>query len=292
MNTNNRLVTVCIPAYNHEKFIQETINSIIKQTYKNIELLIINDGSPDNTHEKIMELYDECRDRFVNFLYINRENRGLISTLNEFIQIAKGDYFSAIASDDIALETKIKKQVEVLEKNPDYGMCYGNMISIDNDSNIIPNKYKTKYNKSGYLFEDLLFRNFITAPTVMLRKSVLDSVGGYDTKYKIEDHPLWLKIAKISKIYYLNEDLVYYRDHPNNMSKNISFMIEENEKMLNDWSDELCYNKAIQKHNLYSFIQYLKADQKDLAKKYMLKSFAKSWYHPKYIKTVIRYFFK
>jgi len=290
MSTNKKLVTVCIPAYNHEKFVIETIQSIIDQTYDDIELLIINDGSPDHTHDKIMELYDACEKRFKAFKYINRENRGLISTLNEFITLANGYYFTVIASDDFCSKTKIELQVNALENNPEYAMCYGNMIGVDENSEITQ-KRTTKYNVSGELFEKLLFRNFITAPTVMLKKSVLDEVEGYDPKYKIEDHPMWLKIAKNYKIYYLDEDLVYYRDHPNNMSKNVSFMIEENEKMLNDYSGEAIYPSVIQRHNLYCFIQLVREKEKELAKKYMLKAFPASWYHPKFIKGLIRYLF-
>lgn len=290
--SSDKLVTVWIPAYNHEKYIQETINSVINQTYKNIELIIINDGSPDKTDEKIMELYDKCKERFERFEYISRENRGLVNTINELNQLAKGYYITGLASDDFYAPTKIEKQVEALEKNSEYAMCYSNMIGVDKDSNIILNKYKNKYVKSGYIFEDILFRNFITAPTVIIKKSILDEVGEYEIKYKIEDHPMWLKISKKYKILYLDEDLVYYRDHDSNMSKNSEFMVEEMEKILNDYSDEPIYKKAIQRHHLYSFIQLVKANKKESAKKYMLKSLPHSWYHPKFIKGVIRYLYK
>ena len=291
MHTDNKLVSICIPAYNHEAFIQETINSIIDQDYDPIELIIINDGSPDNTHEKIMELYEKCDARFQKFEYINRENRGLIATLNQFIELAQGYYFTVIASDDFYAKDKTRLQVEALDKHPDYAMCYGNMIGVDEDSKITQ-KRTTKYNVSGNLFEKLLYRNFITAPTVMLKKDVLIEVGGYSSKYKIEDHPMWLKISKKYKILYLDEDMVYYRDHPNNMSKNVSFMIEENEKMLNDWSHEDIYPRVIKRHNLYCFVQLVRENEKELAKQYMKKAFFASWYHPKFIKGVIRLLFK
>ncbi|MDA7818346.1 glycosyltransferase [Sulfurimonas sp.] len=289
---SSKLVTIMLSAYNHENFVQETIESIINQTYQNIELLVINDGSPDSTHEKIMQLYEKCKERFTRFEYINRENKGLIASINELNAMAKGYYILGIASDDFCTKNRIKLQVKSLEENQDYGMCYGRMISVDKNSNIITSSRTTKYNKSGYLFNDLLFRNFITAPTVMMKKSVLDEVGGFDARFKIEDHPLWLKIAKKYKIYYLDEYLIYYRDHDSNISKNISFMIEENEKMLNSYSDEPMYKKAIARHNLYCFIQLVKVNEKKLATKYMLKAFPNSWHHPKYLKGVIRYLLK
>lgn len=291
MNKENRLVSICIPAYNHEKFVQEAIKSIIDQTYENIELLIINDGSPDETHEKIMELYDKCKERFKRFEYINRENRGLIATLKEFEQLAKGYYFSVMYSDDFCDKTRVEKQVNALNQDPESALCYADMMVVDDNSKHM-RMYKTKYNDSGHVFDKLIFRNFIAAPTVMVRKSALDEVGGYDTRYRLDDHPLWLKISKKYKILYLNEVLVYYRDHDNNLSKNVKFMIEENEKMLNDWSADPMYQKAIERHYLYCFIQLVKANNKELAKEYMLKAFRASWYHPKFIKGVIRYLFK
>lgn len=291
MNKENRLVSICIPAYNHEKFVQEAIKSIIDQTYENIELLIINDGSPDKTHEKIMELYDKCKERFKRFEYINRENRGLIATLKEFEQLAKGYYFSVMYSDDFCDKTRVQKQVDALNQDQESALCYADMMVVDDNSKHM-RMYKTKYNDSGYVFDKLIFRNFIAAPTVMVRKSALDEVGGYDTRYRLDDHPLWLKISKKYKILYLNEVLVYYRDHDNNLSKNVKFMIEENEKMLNDWFADPMYQKAIERHYLYCFIQLVKANNKELAKEYMLKAFRASWYHPKFIKGVARYLFK
>ena len=292
MSSNNKLVTVWIPAYNHENFIQETINSVINQTYDNIELIIINDGSPDNTHEKIMELYDKCKNRFKRFEYISRENRGLLATIKEIELLAKGYYISGCASDDFYTKDKIEKQVTALDNNPGYALCYGKMISVDENSKIMSKHYTTKYNKSGYLFEKLLYRNFITAPTVMMVRDALNEVGGHDTRYKIDDHPLWLKLSKKYKFIYLDEDLVYYRDHENNTSKNISFMVEENEKILADYSDEAIYPSVIQRHNLYCFNQLVRENEKELAKKYMLKALPGSWYHPKFYKGVLRYFFK
>ena len=105
------LVSVCVPAYNHEKYIAECIQSIIEQDYKNIELIIINDGSKDKTDEVIKSYEQKCQERFVRFEYRNRGNRGLSETLNEMVDWSHGKYFSAIASDDILLFNKILKEL-------------------------------------------------------------------------------------------------------------------------------------------------------------------------------------
>ena len=100
----NPLVTVLIPAYNHENFICEAINSLITQSYDNIEVVITNDGSTDNTHEKIMQLYNECTNRFVSFKYINQENNGLIKSLKAMEQYINGKYITVLYSDDIFIK--------------------------------------------------------------------------------------------------------------------------------------------------------------------------------------------
>ena len=93
---NGPLVTAVIPVYNHEKYVAESIRSIIQQTYRNIELIVINDGSKDRSHEVVLGLTEECKRRFVRFEYINRENRGLSATLDQALGMAKGNTFPGL----------------------------------------------------------------------------------------------------------------------------------------------------------------------------------------------------
>lgn len=270
MNIKNKLVTVCIPAYNHAQYIEETINSIINQTYQNIELLIINDGSPDQTDEKIKSLIEVCRKRFIRFEYINRKNKGLMNTLKEFETLMNGYYICVVASDDYFDITKVEKQVDILEKYSDYAMCYTRSISVDNNSNII-GESNVKYNKSGFIFKQLLMRNFIPALTVMLRKDIFDSVGGYDLAFKYEDYPLWLNIAYKYKIYYLDEKLAYYRRHETNMSHNLILIDDEHEKLLHKWSKEKGYQQAINYFYFKRIRQYIEIKDLKLTEYYIKK---------------------
>lgn len=291
MNSQSeKLVSICIPAYNHEGYIEETINSIINQTYENIELIIINDGSTDNTDDKIIALSEICKKRFKRFLYIKRENKGLLKTMKEFESLINGDYFSFVASDDFFHKTKTEKQVEILNNNLDFGMCYCNMVGIDKDSKVFKH-FKTKKNKHGEVFDYLISGNFIPACSVMIRTEVFNDVGGFDLGFKFEDYPLWLKISHKYKIYYLNEELLFYRLHEGNMSKNLSFMIEEHNKVLLSWSNEPAYKKYIKKYYFRWFVNLAKSDDKINTKKYMILSLASFWWHPKFIKALIRYYF-
>lgn len=289
---NDNLVTVCIPVYNHDKYVAETIKSIINQTYQNIELYIVNDGSSDNSHKEVSKLYEECKKRFVFFEYINRENKGLIPTLNEVLVKCSGKYFMAIASDDIAINDRVEKQVNCLEEDTECSLCFGRAIGIDENSQIT-DKYKNKFKnyKSLYTFEDLIMSNVIMATTVMLRTSTLKEVGGYDERFKIEDWPLWLKMSKKSPVKYIDEDLVYYRDHATNTNKNSILMLKEQEYVLMDWKGDPVFKKAMSKYNLYTFSTLVKLKQKELAKEYLLFASKSSWYKPKFLKALTRYFF-
>ena len=125
------LVSVLIPAYNHEKYVKETIKSIIAQTYKNIELIIVDDGSKDSTWQKIKEMRDKCEERFVRVHFETKENEGTCRTLNKLLSIAQGEFVYLIASDDLAKPQAIEKEVSFLEKNPDYALVLGDNEFID-----------------------------------------------------------------------------------------------------------------------------------------------------------------
>ena len=117
MFNNSPLVSVIIPAYNHEKYVQETVKSIINQTYKNIELIIIDDGSTDNTWQKIQEIKEECEKRFKRVFFETKKNEGTCKTLTKLISLTQGEFVYLIASDDRAKPKAIEKEVAFLKKN-------------------------------------------------------------------------------------------------------------------------------------------------------------------------------
>ena len=159
---DNKLVSVIIPAYNHEKYIQQTIKSIINQSYKTIELIIIDDGSKDSTFEKIKAMEAECKNRFTRFEYTAQKNMGTCITLNRLLSKCNGEYIYLIASDDIAKPNAIEKEVCFLEKNPEYGLCVGDNELIDSEgeicffdknNNLIYKSNKNTYNTFGALLQ-------------------------------------------------------------------------------------------------------------------------------------------
>ena len=241
---NKPLVSVIIPAYNHENYIQETISSIINQTYENIELIIIDDGSADNTWQKICEMEETCKKRFTNTIFKTKTNEGICPTLNNLIDYAKGEFLFYIASDDIAKPTAIQDEVEFLAKHKDYAIVVGDNEFIDDNGqvcywdknlNCIYDKDKASYLTFGkYLQSDKNFKftskhfgnyssllegNYIPNG-YLVRKSIYDFISPYTKDAPLEDYYLMLQIAKFAKFKYLDKVLLSYRWHANNTIKN------------------------------------------------------------------------
>ena len=258
------LVSVIVTCFNHENYIAECINSIVLQTYTNIELIVIDDGSKDRSLEIIQALGKEH-----GFYFEHQENQGVCAALNKGIQLAKGEYICACDSDDKFDITKIAKQVEFMQKNPQYGCCYTNKIFFDNDNNEkIENAGKRR---SGWLFEPLIMGEFsIPFSSHMLHRNVYDEVGLYDQSLKIQDWDMFLRIAKRFEIGFLNEDLLYYRLHNMNAHSNVNLMLDAKYNVLAKWRNDPIYKKACQHWDIQYFNDFAKID-KPRALKMLLK---------------------
>jgi alpha-1,3-rhamnosyltransferase len=234
MKWDNILVSVIIPAYNHEEYIGQCIESIVNQEYKNIELIILNDGSKDNTANIIKSYEETCKERFTKFKFIDKQNEGVSKTLNKGINISSGDYICFIASDDIMIEGRIKKQVEFMLNKNSFISC-GNSLMIKGnnktDEPVLSDKLKKMY-FDGNQFCNLIINYFISSPTVMLKRDIVKSIGLFDGKFKIEDWPYYVKVAQKYKIDFLDDYLCYYRIHDHNTQTNKKNMFIEEKKIL------------------------------------------------------------
>lgn len=237
------LVSIVIPCYNHEKFVQDCIQSVIDQTYDNIELIIIDDGSKDNSVDKIKEMIPLCEKRFTNFEFRYRPNKGLSATLNEALEWCKGEYFSAIASDDIMLKNKTAIQVEFLNKNKSVLAVFGGIKLIDENNRELSERLSQS---EIYDFRKIIMHEHdLPAPTQMIRLNALREVGGYNPNILIEDWYMWLKLSSIGNLYYMNELLCLYRQHDNNISKNFLKMHQGRIDVLSHFKNSVYYNKAL-----------------------------------------------
>ena len=155
---NNELISVIVPAYNHENYIEECIDSIINQSYKNIELIILNDGSKDKTAEKIKLKSQECKIRFKRFVFIDKKNNdGVAKTLNKGCSIAEGKYLTICASDDSFVFNAFEIMYDFLENNQEYVLAVGDNYFIDAMSKRC---YWKSYGEVTYKTEESEFKTF------------------------------------------------------------------------------------------------------------------------------------
>lgn len=226
------LVTVIVPAYNHERWINRCLVSIFDQTYDSLQILVIDDGSTDGSRAEIEKTIAECSTRHVDFF--SKKNEGLCATLNLGISRAKGKYVEIIASDDEWLPDKTSAQVAFLEHHEDIGLVFSDAIFLNFDRQLDRtwSSYKPVLRKifkngqaKGDVSEKVLIDTFIPALTVMMRKSVLDAVGPYDSRLPYEDDDMWYRISRISSIGYIDKALAKYRIHGSNISSNSIFML-------------------------------------------------------------------
>lgn len=214
MSAEQPLVSVVIPCYNAERYVEAAVKSITEQSYKNIEVITIDDFSADKTFT-VLKKMAAADPRII--LLTNEANLGLVATLNKGIAASKGKYIARMDADDISIAERISIQVKYLEQNRDIEMCGGNYIMIDENGN---QTGKLKFpNKPEYIKAELLFYCPFCHPTVMMRKSILSKVGYYQEGFvPAEDYELWLRIAEQSSIENLPDYLLYYRWHGNNVT--------------------------------------------------------------------------
>lgn len=258
------LVSVLIPLYNHESFVEFAIESVMNQTYKNIELIVINDGSTDNSNKKIQDLLTKY-----DFKYHQQENKGLIFTIEKLRNLAQGKYISLLASDDAFVNNKIEVLVNYLENNPQYAMVYSNMYFMNIENQIL-SKIKDGGEK-GNIFDSLLCGCFfINSLTTLINKEVFMKYS-YDKGY-IEDFQMWLKIAKDNQIGYVDEYLALYRvGNTLSLSSNISKMQMAEYEIVSRYSSEKIFPKAIAYWNIRWFSTLYFINKKQALKKYFIK---------------------
>lgn len=210
---NFNLISVILPAYNCEKYIEESVTSILNQTYDNFELIIIDDGSTDKTFN-ILKSFKDSRVR----LYKNKINRGIIYSLNKGIFKSKGQFVARADGDDICEKDRFKKQINFLNKNKKISIL-GTGLSMINDRGKIKKFFF--YPKSDILIKwSMLFSCPISHPSVMIRKNILKKIKNYnsDAKYA-EDYDLWSKlIHKGRKFENLPIALIRLRKHNSNIT--------------------------------------------------------------------------
>jgi|TARA_B100001964_G_C14255774_1_gene612369 glycosyltransferase involved in cell wall biosynthesis len=216
-------VSVIIPAYNNADYTVRTIKSVINQTYKNIEIIVVDDGSTDDTSLKLKQFKKEI-------IYIYQSNQGASIARNNGMKIASGDYIAHLDCDDLYEINKIEVSIMFLEKNDDFGFIYTDVNLIDKDDKILNkiNKY-SNHPGSGFIGKKILKSHYvITNSTIVARKSCFDKVGGFDKNIFLSaDREMLIRLSTKFKASYINKSLTRYRIFNNRTYQNIDKSLEE-----------------------------------------------------------------
>lgn len=214
--SDNPLVSVIMPVFNGETFLKESIQSILNQTYKNFEFIIINDGSTD-TSASILSHFTNKDNRIKIYTFL--DNAGVVRCLNKGIELSQGKYIARMDADDISLPNRLKKQVLFLEQNPKYYLI-GSQTEMINQKGKQLGVFTQLYSSYEELKISSLFYSPFSHPTIMIKKEFLNSTSYHSDFHKIEDYDLWIRLLENNFASNLNETLLLYRIHPGQETQN------------------------------------------------------------------------
>lgn len=234
---NSGLVSVITPTYNRREFIVEAIESVLAQTYPNWQMLIIDDGSTDDSIEVIKPY---LKDERIQYFY--QENQGQAFARQQALKKAEGEYVAFLDSDNLWLPERLALGVEALKNNHRVDVCYGDLITIDEKGQVISTANMKRY--SGWIAPLMMRQNFVSMNTTLIRKHAIDRVGGFrSTVTRGDDYDLYFRIAAESKYLYLAHRLAKYRVMENQISSNKEARFESDLEIIANFTSN--YPKAI-----------------------------------------------
>jgi glycosyltransferase involved in cell wall biosynthesis len=225
-------VSVIIHTFNNEKFIAETIESVLKQTYNDYEIIVVDDGSEDGTRDALLPYMQDIR-------YHYKENGGIASAKNAGISLSKAEFIAFLDHDDLWVPDKLKIQMEYFSANPQVGLVYAKYTSFRDGKEL---RTKPEKGYSGWIFKELLSKSFIQTSTVVVKRECLNAVGPYDESFTLGDeYDMFLRVAKRFQCGFVDKELTRYRVHETNASKNDFLFGKENldvfKKIYNNFTD-------------------------------------------------------
>lgn len=227
--TIESLVTVIAVCYNHSRYVIECLNSIRNQTYQSIQLIIMDDYSKDDS-VKMIRSWIEANHVQCEFIP-HVQNKGLCRTLNEALLHATGEFISIISTDDMWLENKVEEQIKVFSRSPpSVGVVYGDAYQIDANGELLESMFMSSCGsqpQEGNIFPMLLERNFISAPSVLIRCNCYETVGIYDENLSYEDYDMWLRISQKFEFAFCPIVLTKYRILSSSLSRKTLPMLED-----------------------------------------------------------------
>ncbi len=236
------LVTIIVPAYNHENYVLECLESIHNQTYHDFQWIVVDDCSKDRTPI----ILKENQAKYGYELILHNKNIGISATLTEAIRdYSSGKYITICASDDICLPNKIEEHLRFMQANPQFGMTYSKPLKMNQKSEEIENREDYSRCKSGYVFEDVICRRFPIGNGAMYRADVLKDVGYYESGVIAEDYFMRCKIAKKYEIGFLDKFLSKYRVVELSQKRDPWRLVQSHKQTVDMFKDDSVYPKAV-----------------------------------------------
>lgn len=207
-------VSIIITSYNYGKYLPYAIDSALHQTIQDCEIVVIDDGSTDNTNEVVQHYISDSRVK-----YIYQENAGQPKAKNRGIMESSGDFIAFLDADDIWMPSKLEQQIPLFD-DPDVGVVYSRRKWIDPDGNEIPGNERIL--QRGNILDQIFVDNFICFSSSIIRRSILDEVGYFDENIPMGiDYDLWIRLAARCRFDFIDAPLVKYRTGHANLSKNV-----------------------------------------------------------------------
>jgi len=289
--SNQPLVSVILPTYNRAHIVSKALQSVLAQTYRNFEVIVIDDGSTDNTKEIITNI--ACKDPRVKY-FRNNENKGPAGARNVGINLAKGELIAFIDDDVEWFSDKLERQVNLLQTLPeDYAVVYSGSYKIIGAGAKRYGPSKNIYPKEGDILNSLLKRNFVDTPSMLVRKNALFDVGLFDEKLPIMvDWELAIRLSKKYKFKFINEPLYISHDTPNSVSKQkgviraraLEYILE---KHMDDFKKD---KKALANFYFKCGKNYILDNQKKSALKYFKLALKNDPFRIKFLIAFIKYY--
>ena len=246
---NNKLISVIIPAFNEEKYIQQAIQSVLDQIYTNLELIIVDDGSTDNTSMIVKGINDP------RITYIYQENASQAVARNTGLDHSSGDYVAFLDGDDYWHEEKLEKQIKYFD-DLEVGLVSTDKFDVDGHRCL--ETINTRI-RDGYVLDHLLNGNFITNSSVMIRKELMikHKLSFRTGIQGVEDWDLWMRLSPHCKFLFIKERLCFYRIHEANISKNLVKMLKSHEHVWEYFvQNKIAVPKTIKKSGYLHYLRY------------------------------------
>lgn len=219
MSKTPPLASICVLCYNNARYLPAMLDSVLAQTYPNVEAVVVDDGSQDDSLVIARSYEAKHPGKIKVYTHPNNENRGISQTINLATAMSTGDYWSVVGSDDVLHKDKIEKQITFLEAHPELAFIYCRVDYIDSEGEKLPGKTAGKnITNEADPVRAMILENFIPAMAILARREAVSRVGDHDPDLIYSDWDFWVRLFSLYKGGFINESLVDYRLHGSNVS--------------------------------------------------------------------------